>query len=121
MIEIVDCGISVDITRIGFVMVKYNDLIISCDICVYKQQKIWIRLPEMWISETQKRRFLYWPSEEKSNDFQKEVLSKLEDLLGLNLPVAKRILSDWHRKRYGKKIQGFKNQNPEGLPQGPDS
>ena len=85
MFEVLDIKEDVTHTRVGTVNVRYYDLIISCDICVYKREKLWVRMPEIWIKKDKKISFNRWISREKSDEFQEIVLKKVFDVVGWDL------------------------------------
>lgn len=88
MIEIMKIEMKPTLTRLGLVFVKYYGLVISCDICIYKKEKLWIRMPEVWLTEDVKRGFAFWLDKEESNQFQITVLKKVFDMIGLTLEKA---------------------------------
>lgn len=79
--------ISTDL-RLGVVHVRYHDLTLMCDICLYKNQKLWIRMPEVWLTKSYKKRFAYWHDPLKSEEFQKDVIEQIFAMTGLTLPMA---------------------------------
>lgn len=94
MIEISDVVFKANATRVGFLKVKYYDLIIKCDICLYKNEKLWIRMPETWVQD-KKKNYAYWESKEKSNINQEIILKKLSDLMGFSLEIAIELKRKW--------------------------
>lgn len=98
MFEIVDVQLKAQANRIGYVAVKYYDLLIQCDICVYKQEKLWIRFPERWIGKV-KKRFVCWVNQEKSQEYQEKILCKVFDLTGLDMEKALKMKLDWYNEK----------------------
>jgi hypothetical protein len=94
--------------RIGTVFLRYYDLSMSCDICLFKNERLWIRLPEMWISQTKKISFVRWIDKGHSDNFQKLILSKVFDMVGLTLESAIEMKDEFFRKR--KKLTQQKNK-----------
>jgi len=74
--------------RLALVKVRYYDLIISCDLCLYKREKLWIRMPEIWVTETKKKRFCWWPTPEISGGFQDLILTLVMKEMDLTLEKA---------------------------------
>lgn len=88
MFNVLEAAIWPTSTRIGTVIVKYYNLVLCCDICLYKDQHLWIRMPEMWITKEKKIRFVYWQNEQESKEFQAYVLKKVFDMLDLSVDKA---------------------------------
>lgn len=94
MIEISDVVFHVNRMRLGHLKVKYYDLTIKCDLCLYKNQKLWVRMPEIWIGN-HKHNFIYWESKEKSRESQDIILNKVFDLTGFTLEKAIKLKNEW--------------------------
>lgn len=76
-IELVDSYISIGTRQVGFLKVKYYDLIIYCDLVFFrKRNKAWIRMPEYWFTQENKTCFCRWDDKKISDQFQ-EVMLKL--------------------------------------------
>jgi hypothetical protein len=88
MIDVLKAEVKVNDTRIGIVDVMYYDLVVYCDICLYKNENLWIRMPEVWLTPERKKRFNSWPQKCKSDHFQNVVLKKVFDMIGLTLEIA---------------------------------
>lgn len=86
-------------TRIGYALVKYYDLTIRCDICLYKKDHFWVRMPEIWVSKTEKVRYNSWEKESDSSRFQDMVLKKVFDMIEWDIPKAVQIRKEYFRKR----------------------
>ena len=87
MLQVMHVEIKPNDSRLGIVNLKYHDLWIKCDICLWKDQKLWIRFPETW-SRGVKLRHCYWESKEISDKHQQLVLKKVFDMIGLDLEQA---------------------------------
>ncbi len=98
MIEVPCAAILVNRVRLGYVDVLYHELLIRCDICLFEDKKLWIKMPEKWI-KGRKYRFVYWPTKEKSDEVQQIVLNKVFDMLGLDLPLAIQLRDNWKAKK----------------------
>jgi hypothetical protein len=88
MIEVVEVNMHSYGSRLGVVKVKYYDLVLICDLCLYRKEKLWIRMPEMWTANATKKRFVFWEDKEKSDEFQQTVLLKVKEMVGLTLEDA---------------------------------
>jgi len=94
MYEVIRAEYRPNTRRIASVLVKYYDLVMNCDICLYKNERLWVRMPEVWLTADQKVRFAYWDGKEKSDEFQDYVLKKLFDMLGLDLAMAQKLKNE---------------------------
>lgn len=83
-IEVVKVAIKTHKTRLATVLLKYYDLLMMCDLCIFKEERLWIRMPEIWRNE-QKQRFCAWEKTETSEAFQREVLKQIEEKEGITL------------------------------------
>lgn len=88
MTEVLDAQISVTKKRIGTLLLNHEGLIVSCEICVYKDEKLWIRMPEIWTHKETKCRLAFWESKELSDQKQEIILNKVFAMLDLNLEKA---------------------------------
>ena len=76
--------------RLGQIIVKYHDLVMKCDLVFFiKEQKAWIRMPEIWLNPTTKLAYCYWPNREISDNFQKLILNKLFEKYSLDAEKIK--------------------------------
>lgn len=99
MLEIFDVVLKPNASRIGHLNVRYHELVIKCDICLYKEEKLWIRMPEKWTGD-RKCRFVYWDGKEISDKYQELILNKVFDMVGLDLPKGLEIKrSYWQSKK----------------------
>ncbi len=105
MIEVLYVEIKPCQFRLGSVFVRYHDLSIACDICIFKEERLWIRLPEKWISPTDKVSFVRWIDKEHSDKFQKLILSKVFDMVGLTLESAVEMKRELFKKRKDLTVQ----------------
>ncbi len=80
----------IDITkrRIGKVFINHEGLVFWCDICIYNDEKLWIRMPEFWVDKKNKLRILNWENQEVSDEKQVFILKKVFDMLDLDLEKA---------------------------------
>lgn len=99
-LHIVEARMTVNKYRIAEVLVNFNGIGIFLDICLYKDEKLWVRMPEIWLTKTIKRRFCFWFNKEDSDKCQKIILNKVFDMLELDLSRAIE-----ERKRFFKKKQ----------------
>lgn len=88
MIQVVKFTLSPSKKRIALVHVKYHDITLCCEVVIYKRQKMWIRLPEFWVKDTEKWRFVYFSNLDRSNEFQEIVLKKIFEMVGFDLSSA---------------------------------
>lgn len=88
MTEVIHADIKVTPTRVGTVTINHEGLVVRCDICVYKNEKLWVRMPEYWITPESKVRICYWGSKELSDEKQVFILNKVFDMTGLDLQRA---------------------------------
>lgn len=87
-IHVVEAKMSVNKFRIAEVLVNFHGLGLYLDVCLYKDEKLWVRMPEIWIKRTDKRRFAFWFSREDSDKCQEIILNKVFDMLELNVDKA---------------------------------
>ncbi len=99
MIDIVEVKIRPSTSRLGIVIVKYYNLVLSCDLCLYKAEKLWIRMPEIWLQNSEKKRIVWWEEKNFSDDFQNLVLKKVFDMVGLTLENAIELRKDFFAKK----------------------
>ncbi len=99
MIDVVKIIEKPTTTRLGIVHVKYYELVLCCEYCIYKEEKLWIRMPEVWLTTEVKKSYVYWMEKDKSAEFQMCVLKKLFDMINLTLDSAKKIRADFFKKR----------------------
>ena len=95
MPTIKEVELKINKSRIGIAHIEYHGLVMMCEICVYKKMKIWIRMPEVWMTPDFKKKFIYWPDKSKSDEFQKKIVSSLEKDHGFSLELALEL-----KKRY---------------------
>jgi len=99
MFDVVYAQISPSRFRLGTAMVAYHDIRILCDICLYKDTKLWIRMPEIWLENSVKKQLVFWDDKQKSDEFQKIILSKIFDLIGLTLESAISMKNEYMNKK----------------------
>ena len=88
MLEVLSAEISVTKKRLGTVVINHEGLIVYCEICVYKDEKLWIRMPEYWTCKGNKIHLACWESKEISDEKQVIILNKVFAMLDLNLEKA---------------------------------
>ncbi len=91
MIDVEMFKISLNAGRIAAIHVRYHDCLLMCDLCLYKREKLWIRMPERWTG-VHKIRYIYWDSKEISDKFQNRVLEIIRDKYKFDLPDAVKLL-----------------------------
>ncbi len=89
-IKVVEARLAVNKFRIAEVLVNYYGLGLYLDICVYKDEKLWVRMPEIWLHRTEKRKFGFWFDKKDSDKCQEVILNKVFDMIGLDLESAMR-------------------------------
>jgi hypothetical protein len=87
MIEVLNYEIKPTPMRLGWINVRYHDILIRCSICVFKDEKLFVRMPEMFLKE-RKMQFVSWISRKHSNAFQNQMLEYLKEKEGLDLAKA---------------------------------
>lgn len=105
MTEVLHAEIGVTKTCLGTVFISHEGLVIYCEICIYKNERLWIRMPEIWTSPQNKKRMCYWANKEISDEKQKLILGKVFDMLGLDLAKGIEL-----RKNYFTTLQGKKKR-----------
>ena len=84
--------------RIGWMTVKYYGLVFRCNIMVYKREKIFIRMPEVFLQGV-KYPFAAWSNKKDSDAFQNQMLKYLMEKEALNLEKAVFLKLQGHRKK----------------------
>lgn len=87
-LHVVEAKLAVNSFRIAEVLVKYHGLGLYLDVCLYKDEKLWVRMPEIWLHRTNKRKFGFWFEKADSDKCQEIILNKVFDMLGLDLDAA---------------------------------
>ena len=99
MIEVIRFDVEPTYKSLGKVIVRYFDLILYCELCVYKNESLWVRMPEIWLTKKHKKCFVSWVSKDKSDEFQKVILKKLFDMVGFTIQEALRIRKGFFKKK----------------------
>lgn len=99
MTDVLEAEISVSKRRIGRVVINHEGLIVCCDICLYKDQKLWIRMPEIWLDNEKKLRLVFWETQQISDEKQEIILNKVLDILDLDIEKAKKLKKDFFTER----------------------
>jgi hypothetical protein len=97
--QVLSAEISVTQRRIGRVTINHEGLIVCCEICVYNDEKLWIRMPEFWPNKQNKIRLAFWESKELSDQKQELILKKVFDMLDLNVEKAVQLRKDFFTTR----------------------
>lgn len=92
MIEILRFDKRVTKDSVGNIIVRYHDILMRCEIVIYRKKKLWIRMPEKWINGF-KFPYVKWLSNEISSEFQKLMIKKLFDKYNFDLDAALDLLS----------------------------
>jgi hypothetical protein len=78
-----------DARRLGWVLIKYGEIHLNCDLVYYiKDKKLWIRMPEVWTKRDTKIQFCYWPNRETSAEFQKNIIDQIYKNFNFDLESA---------------------------------
>lgn len=88
MLQVLNAQISITKKRLGILLINHEDLIVSCKICVYMNEKLWIRMPEFWTREGNKIQKSWWESKELLDEKQVIILNKVFAMIDLNLEKA---------------------------------
>ncbi len=104
MIEVIQVQMKPEMNRIGIVLVKYYDLVLYCDFCLYKGVNLWVRMPELWLERDLKQHFVMWPEKKDSDEFQKIVLQQIIQKTGMTVEKAREMRQDVWRKNKKKRI-----------------
>ena len=95
MTIVISAEICVDRLRLGRVLLNHHGLVFCADICLYKEERLWIRMPEYWTTPTNKFKIAYWESKELSDEKQHLILKKVFDILGLDLQKGLQLKRDF--------------------------
>lgn len=87
-IRVIEARMKVDRFKVAQVLVEYHGLGMYLDICLYKKEKLWVRMPEIWINQKTKKRFGFWFDKNRSDACQEIVLRRVNDMLGLDVERA---------------------------------
>lgn len=85
-VEVLDFQINPCKVKVGFALIRYCEMHIRCDLVYFKKgHRVWMRMPERWLNNDTKLSYCFWPTREKSDEFQKEVLKLIFDKYDLDL------------------------------------
>lgn len=87
-LHVVEAKLAVNKFRVAEVLVNFHGLGLYLDVCLYKKEKLWVRMPEIWLRRTHKRKFGFWFDKADSDKCQEIILNKVFDMLGLDLETA---------------------------------
>lgn len=76
-----------NIKRIGILFVRYDELILRCELVLFKKQKLWVRMPEIRIKK-ELNRFAEWQTKNRSDKFQEKTIKEIEEKFHFNLEKA---------------------------------
>ncbi len=102
MIELVKVEFKPSSNRIAALQVRYYKALLMVDLCIYKEERLWVRMPEMWLGE-QKIKFIHWEDKADSDAFQETVLNQLFDMVGFNLDSALKMKAEYFKKIFADK------------------
>lgn len=95
MIEVVSVEKNTTRQCLARVIVKYYDLTIYCELCMFKDESLWIRMPEIWRTKTYKQKYVWWDDKVKSDDFQNVVLKKVFETIGLPIHTKMHVIKEF--------------------------
>lgn len=107
MLEIIKVEIVPTAKKIGSLQVRYYDLLLECEIVFHSkpgEQKLWIRMPEIWFTKEKKMQFAKWISPEASANFQNSIIKLLKEEHSLGLAEAQH-----HHAEYANTRKQAKN------------
>lgn len=85
-IQILNLAVCPNKSKLGDILVQYNEIVIRCELVYHVPTKgAWIRMPEIWLNQNFKKKFVYWPRKDLSDEFQKTVLKLILDEYDLSL------------------------------------
>lgn len=92
-VEILEFKLKADARKLGTILIRYHELEMKCEL-VYnrKDDRMWVRMPEVWLTPEKKVSYCHWPNRTISDKFQKEVLNKLQE----NYRVEFKEIKDLH-------------------------
>jgi hypothetical protein len=105
-LELMHCNLKNTKYKWGTVVIKYYKLPIFCELRYYVlEDKLWVRMPELWEKPSKKVQFAWWETKEESDEFQQRVLKMVCDKENLTLEEIKKFRQDWiNEKKLNKKI-----------------
>jgi hypothetical protein len=85
-IEVVDFETHPTKTQLACILVRYEKLMLRCELVYHVgAKKAWVRMPEIWKTQTFKKKYAYWPTKELSDEFQEAVLKIIFEKYDLNI------------------------------------
>lgn len=87
-LHVIEARLAVNSFRIAEVLVRHHSLGLYLDVCLYKEEKLLVSIPEIWIHKKQKKKFGFWFNKTDYDECQRIVLNKVFDMLGLDLETA---------------------------------
>jgi len=98
MIELVKVEFKPSSNRIAALQVRYYKALLMVDLCIYREERLWVRMPEMWLGD-QKIKFIHWEKED-SDIIQETVLKQLFEMVGFNLDSALKMKDEYFKKKF---------------------
>ena len=86
-LHVIEARLAVNSFRIAEVLVRHHSLGLYLDVCLYKEEKLLVSIPEIWIHKKQKKVWV-WFNKTDYDECQRIVLNKVFDMLGLDLETA---------------------------------
>lgn len=108
MLSVLEAKVDPSKTRIGTVVIGYYNLVLQCDLCLYKNEHLYVRLPEWRILPEEKRRLAFFPTKDVSDTFQEKILGMVQDMLEITVDKAIAIKKDYFDRR--KELTKQKNK-----------
>ncbi len=103
-IEVLDIKIKPNRTRVGQVKIRYHKLVIKCDIVYFvKENKVWLRMPEFWLTPTKKTPYVFWPDRDTSDAFQELAIKLMFDKYKMDVEKVAGFHKSITKKKKAKK------------------
>jgi len=109
--EVLEAKVCVTKRRIGMATIKHGRLIVYCDICLYKDSHVWVRMPEFWSNGETKIHHTKWESKKVSDEEQVSILNKVFDMLDWNLEKCIQLRNDYFAKMRDDRKELTKQEN----------
>lgn len=105
--ELIEYKKHITIRKLGDVVVRYGALVMKCELAYFPaEKKPWIRMPECWLTATYKCKYVHWITKDFSDDFQKDLLNKLEKKYNLSLGEIQKLHEE------GRKTKSLQKKKP---------
>lgn len=87
-------------TKLAILTIKYHELLMKCELVYFpSENKVWVRMPELWLNPHKKFSCAWWPRKAFSDEFQKVVLNKIFDKYDLSVEKV----AEMHKSNIKKK------------------